>query len=348
LALLKGLLAFEITARIPLGNRQLRRGIEVLLGVISVMALIGVVQRVVGLPAYKLTGRIDYALTFWQGAKAPSLYSHHNALGHACVLGGAMAIALALSDDGRRRRLYAGFAVVMLAGLIASASRESWLAAGLALFVIALITGSRRMWRLALVIAVVIIVGGVLVYASSPLLREEVARRGVGVLAGWHDYQLGFRGWEFRGEYRVYVVLKSWEIFQDHFWLGTGPGRFGGHIATLHLSPIYDQYHFLPLDGVYQPLDVFWSRLLTEFGVIGSAFFVWALIVAARAHRRASLSANSLTSAVGTGGLMAFVAVLVFGLFSPALEDPLVAIPFWGWAGVSWARFARGSEGAAQ
>jgi hypothetical protein len=29
---------------------------------------------------------------------------------------------------------------------------------------------------------------------------------------------------------------------------------------------------------------------------------------------------------------------VVFGLFSPALEDPLVAVPFWAWSGVVWAR----------
>jgi hypothetical protein len=147
---------------------------------------------------------------------------------------------------------------------------------------------------------------------------------------------MGFTGMQFRGEYRVYVLLKSWQIFLDHPFLGTGPGRFGGHIATVFESPIYEQYSFLPLDGVYQPLDVFWSRLVTEFGLLGTALYLWALVAAGRIMRAASASREPLARGLGVGGLMALTAVLVFGVFSPALEDPLVTIPFWAWAGLCW------------
>ncbi len=338
LALLKGLLAFQLASRIPISDTALRRGTRALLLLVALLAAVGLAQRLGGAPVYRATGQLGYYLANWRGGKAPSLFAHHNALGHVCVLGGALALGLALTLEGRERRPFAAIAGVCLFGLLASASRESWLATATALPLVALMTGSRRMFRVAVVAAVVLAVGGTAIYATSPLLREEVARRGVGVLDGWRNYRLGFTGWSFRGEYRVYVLLKSWEIFREHVWLGTGPGRFGGHVATLYLSPIYERYAFLPLDGVFQPLDIFWSRLLTEFGLFGSAFYLWALAVAARAHLAARRANNAFTRGFGTGGLLTIPAVVVIAFFSPALEDPLVAIPFWGWAGLSWAR----------
>jgi hypothetical protein len=345
LAVLKGLLSAQLGARSPVSSSAVARGAWLLLALASALAAIGVAQRIGGRPVYVLTGQLDYYLAFWQGGKAPSLFAHHNALGHVCVLAGALAIGMMLNTPGSARRTRLGLAAVAslcLAGLLASASRESWLAASASLTLVAAYTRSRRLWKVAIVTAVLLVVGGFMVYLGSPLLREEVARRGAGVIDGWRDYRLGFTGWAFRGEYRVYVILKSLDIVLDHPLLGTGPGRYGGHVASLYLSPVYEEHGVLPLDGVYQPLDVFWSRLLTEFGLLGSSAYVWAMAVAAQAHVAASRAHDHVARGVGVGGLMAFTGVVVIGFFSPALEDPLVAIPFWVWAGLSW-QMSRGS-----
>ncbi len=338
LALVKGLLAFQLTARIHLGRENLRRSLDAILAAAGLFAAIGMLQRIGGLPVYRLTGKVDYYLSNWQGTKAPSIFAHHNALGHVCVMGGTLALGLAVTSEGRRRRQLLLVAGTCLAGLVASASRESWLAAAAALVIVAVLTGSRRIWRVALFTAGILVIGGGLVYFGSPLLHSEIARRAAGVVEGWDAFRLGFTGMQFRGEYRVYVLLKSWEIFVDNPVFGTGPGLFGGHVASLFQSPIYEEYSFLPLDGVYQPLDVFWSRLLTEFGLVGTAPFLWAIAVAAGAVWSASRHGDPLTRGIGLGGLMALPAVIVFGVFSPALEDPLVAVLMWAWAGLCWSR----------
>jgi hypothetical protein len=146
------------------------------------------------------------------------------------------------------------------------------------------------------------------------------------------------------------VILKSWEVFKDNAWLGTGPGRFGGQVAMVTASPLYQRYAFLPLRGEYHPLDVFWSRLLAEFGILGSAAYIWAWAGAGLVFLRGLRSGTpastdgSLGRGLALGGLMAWTAAAVIAVFAPALEDPLVAVPVFAWAGTVWALSRRGPE----
>ena len=364
LALLKGPLAFELAARIPLRADAVRRVAGAIAVTTALAALIGVAQRVGGAPVFAITGRPGY-FEIWQGVKAPGLFSHHNALGHVCVLGGVLALSLGLAaQEARRiveRRIMWVMAGLCMAGLIASASRESWIAAAVAALVMASIAPSRRAGARiralagAALLGVSLAVFGGLSYLGSPLLRTEMARRLAGVSGGWHDFGAGFTGWAFRGEYRVYAALKSLEVFSDHPWFGTGPGRFGGAVAQRFGSPVYEAYRFLPLDGVYEPLDLFWARLPAEVGLLGAIAYVvvfgCAFVVCARAGRTSRLSADgampnakgqAFTRALGLGGVGAISAATVFAAFSPALEDPLVSIPIFLWAGVVWRLGRRG------
>jgi len=337
LALLKGLLAFQLGARTPLTDRALTRGIRVVLGLVAGLALIGLLQRLGGEVVYRWTGQTGHFAT-WLGGKVPSLLFNHNAFGHVLVLGGALALGLLLATGGPVRRRRGLIALACLAGLVVAGSREAWLAAAAGVAALAVVGRSRRLVALAVAVALVIGVGAVAVSFRSPLMRAELARRSAGLGAGWHAYQLGFKGREFRGEYRVYVLLKSWDIFRDHAGWGTGPGRFGGQVAVIYPTPIYPRYDFLPLDGQHAPLDVFWARLLTEFGLLGTLCYLAAFALVLRIHRRAARSEDGLTRGLGLGGLIAWVAIALLGLFSPALEDPLTAIPFWVWAGLVWRR----------
>lgn len=340
LAVLKGLLAFQLGARAPLADGAAWRGIRWAAAGTAALAAVGLVQRLGGETAHRWTGQAAHWAA-WAGTKTPSLLFNHNAFGHAMLLGGALAVGLLVAgapSDVRRARALRAAAGLALAGLVISGSREAWLAAAAGLAAAAAALRSRRLAWLAAGVAVALAVGGAAVYLGSPFLREELARRTAGVFEGWHLFRLGFTGWAFRGEYRVYIVLKSWQVFLDHPLLGTGPGRFGGAVAARYLSPVYERYAFLPLDGVYIPLDVFWSRLLAESGVLGAACYGAACVAAVRVHRAGLRAGDALTRGLAAGGLMAAAAVAVLGLFSPALEDPLTAIPAWAWAGVVWRR----------
>ncbi len=381
LALLKGPLAFQLASRVSLGDEGVRRVAGGLAMLAAAAALVGVAQRVGGEAVFAITGRAEYFET-WLGVKAPGPFSHHNALGHVTVLGGVLALSLASAAEvgGRwaERRQMRVVALCCLAGLLASASRESWIAASVAAIVVALVTRRRRALGAAASLGSALAIVGGLSYFVSPILRAEMARRLAGVTAGWHDFGAGFTGWAFRGEYRVYAALKSAEITADNPLLGVGPGRFGGAVAQRFGSPVHEAYRVLPLDGIHEPLDLLWARLPAEIGLLGALAYLGvfgsAMVVCGRGARRAGVGALSsggrgaqggracatleggraalggraaalssggrgasgFVRAMAYGGVGALVAAAVFAAFSPALEDPLVSIPVFVWAGVVW------------
>lgn len=345
LSVAKGLAAFHLAARLPDAGRAARRGLPWLLGLATATAAVALAQRLGGPTIYRLMGRLDYYQQ-WQGTKVPSIFFNHNSLGHVMVLAGLPILALSLTCTGRGARAARAAALVCLGGLVVSASRESWLAAMAGLLTLATLARSRRHLLLSLGICLALAVGGLGVYAGSALLRAEIARRTAGVWEGWRLYHMGYSGWAYRGEYRVYNILKSWEIFLDQPLLGTGPGRFGGATAVRYPSPVYAAYDFLPLNGTYIPLDVFWSRLLTEFGLLGAAAYLACLAAYGHIAWRLARAPNPRTRAMGLAAAMALSAMLILGLFSPALEDPLSSMPFWSLGGLAWAlgRQGRGGE----
>lgn len=364
LAVTKGALAGAAVARIPLTADGARRAADGAAALVAASGLVAVVQRLGGEAAFLATGQAAH-LAIWHGAKAPGLFAHHNALAHASVLAGAWWL-------GRRAAgVPAGPAVraaelATLGGLIASASREGWVAAIVGMAAVAalwpLARGAavsavaggaaaasaagtaalqrarrRRGGRWALLaLAGIVVAAGLVTYASSPVLRAELMRRAAGVPAGWHDFELGLDDWAFRGEYRVYALRKSLAVWADHPLLGAGAGRFGGAVAERFGSPIYEAYAFLPLDGRLAPLDVFWARLPAEFGLLGAVAFVLLAAAGVRTMARARRADDAVLRALAIGGFGAWAAACVLAAFAPSFEDPLVSIPLWLWTAAVW------------
>lgn len=130
---------------------------------------------------------------------------------------------------------------------------------------------------------------------------------------------------------RSYYTEKGFEIFLDNPLIGVGPGRFGGSVATIFPSPVYQEYRVRsPKEwaGIAQA-DVFYPHLLAELGIFGSfIFFVlvgktllrWLLLVKSRRIRwtpkGAFLSASIL-------------AILIASIGGPYMELHITSFFFW-------------------
>jgi hypothetical protein len=68
--------------------------------------------------------------------------------------------------------------------------------------------------------------------------------------------------------YRMFYLMKSFEIFLDNFFIGVGPGMFGGWVSINYSdSYIYEMYD-ISAKGV-SSIDMFFPHLFVEVGVLG-------------------------------------------------------------------------------
>jgi hypothetical protein len=75
---------------------------------------------------------------------------------------------------------------------------------------------------------------------------------------------------------------KAIEIWKDNFFLGGGPGTYGGIVSIRYNSVLYEKYG-LPRDFFYYAsslgsIDQFWPQVLAECGIIGALSFASLLI----------------------------------------------------------------------
>jgi len=160
------------------------------------------------------------------------------------------------------------FALVAVgAGLLASWSRGGWMGFAAAIFVIAILLPRRSGW--GLVLAVVIVVGGLGLYAGG-WLPASIASR----LTGFLEYT---RFEDVRGvgindaNYAVIERMAHWQaalsMWREHFWLGVG---FGCYEAA------YPAHRLINWPLALGHAHNYYLNLLAETGVLGLlAYLVW-------------------------------------------------------------------------
>lgn len=151
------------------------------------------------------------------------------------------------------------------AGLVASWSRGGWMGFAAALFIIAVMLPRRGMW--GLVLAVVIVVGGLALYAAG-WLPASIASR----LTGFLEYT---RFEDVRGvgindaNYAVIERMAHWQaalsMWRERFWLGVG---FGGYEAA------YPAHRLVNWQYALGHAHNYYLNLLAETGVLGLAAYL--------------------------------------------------------------------------
>jgi hypothetical protein len=115
--------------------------------------------------------------------------------------------------------------------------------------------------------------------------------------------------------YRRYSINKALEVWKDHPYFGVGPGMFGGTISVQYNSYLYEEYGFNALTYLKQikGIDQFWPQLLTETGIVGTAFFgaiiisLFVLLYLLR-HEKTSFEEKGLL----TGLIMYTIVILIY------------------------------------
>ena len=141
---------------------------------------------------------------------------------------------------------YAG--LVMVAGIIVSVSRASWLATGLALGVLGLLLLRYARFRLPTLLLLGVVVAG----AAYGISRNEHA---MGRL------KLGSTPANALQDMRVALWQSAWQMWEERPWLGVGPGHFD-----------YRFREYRPNSVQYRPDRVHndYLNTLTDWGAVGA------------------------------------------------------------------------------
>lgn len=169
-------------------------------------------------------------LDLWQPVPAAEghygtvgLIGNANSLGTFLVLPAVAAVVMSTVSAGRRRWSYAGVVVLLVSGIVASATRTALVALVASMLVLAM-TQARR--SAAVIAVLLLLVGGA---ALSPATVIGRSIRELGEAAVQRDYQRLFSE-------RLPPFLAAAEMIRDRPLLGVGPGCFRYHFMAYRVA----------------------------------------------------------------------------------------------------------------
>ncbi|HYG35584.1 MAG TPA: O-antigen ligase family protein, partial [Clostridia bacterium] len=253
-------------------------------------------------------------------------YPHRGSGTYICPnhLGGflemLLPLGLAFTITGRAKllaKIFLGYAaLVIAAGIAVTLSRGTWLATGVALGLFFLVLAFRRKYRVpALCFLVVLAVGGLVFFPKNVFVQMRVKQA---VLENTRtDRQSRMAVWT--------TTLRMWE---DHPWLGVGPGHFEARFRNyrpegVQANPAHTHNDYL--------------NTLADYGIIGTSLIAAAFLLLgvgiAKTWPRIRLSSGDLGGKSGSnkfafvfGATLGLVAILVHSIFDFNLHIPANAI----------------------
>lgn len=272
----------------------------------GLLALGQVILRPDFLGMETITGR------FSEGARVAAWLLNPNMLGALLAMTIPFTLISAVRADRRwLRRVALAMTFIMALALLYTFSRGAWLGMATAILVVGF-TVDRR----ALVLAVAM--------AAVVLGAAFVIPRHVLIPGGDGNFDLGgatvgrLDNLDGGAELRVLFVDNALPIIADHPLVGAGPGRYGGSVARLFDSPLYDRYTTGRVPRG-RTVDNFWLHLIVEFGLLGAAVLVATISIAVR-----QLIVAARRSAGLPRGLMAAFAAVAIVLAVDSLTEMLL------------------------
>lgn len=280
---------------------SLPRLLMTLFAVASLVAMYGIYQYVVGVPAQEAW--YDVKLHPNLQVRVYSTLGNPNVLAEYLGLVFPFVLAYLWSERAWSKRIvYALLGGSMGLGILFTYSRGGWLGLAVSVAVFLVCQERRLLWFLP--------VGALLLYTlAPPAVVERLA-----TVANPHDAA---------NAHRLGVWLASLAMLRDHWLTGVGLG----HRAFLRVYPEYK------LQGrfAWHSHSLFLEQAV-ELGVVGFALFLWLLVSVYRAGweaLRVGSSAEARSRALVAGGLGAVSGTLVHGVVENILYMPAVTITFW-------------------
>ncbi|HJP71906.1 MAG TPA: O-antigen ligase family protein [Candidatus Limnocylindria bacterium] len=289
-------------------------------GVVLIAAVVGIAQHVVD---PQIFGLVPFIGQFGEGVRIGSFLGNPNML--ASVIGLALPFALFTSARGDRLRWPARVALfVLVLALLLTYSRGGWLAVGIGLIVGALLLEWRALPVLAVVVALAWGTAAVLPRGGGPI--DELA----GPVDSTVDRFAHLGGGD---DLRARFLRDGLPIVDDHPVLGVGPGRYGGAVAAIVPSPVYDEYD-TGLFG-YRTVHNFWLHLLGETGVVGTTLFLALIAGLLIRFVRAARSASGVAFVVLAGTATMLVVASLNSATEMIFEGNMPSVLIWLMLGIA-------------
>ena len=243
-----------------------------------------------------------------------------------------------------RRRLWERFLlavtlVVTCSHMVLTQSRGGWLATAVGLLVLFLARRKRFRWGTSPVLAIVVVallspaVELVLnnVYWGQDSLNDRFGR----IAKNSIDRALSsFERRDFSISQRRIVWADTFELIEEHFWLGVGPGNYELFLPA-HRSVTRHRAWKELMGGRTQVAfraHNEYLEVLAESGIFGLAALLWLLgtmLWVGYRFLKTQADDDSTSRAITSSCLAGLVATLVHSLFSFNLQDPTSAAHFW-------------------
>ena len=313
-------------------------GIRAMAGIVAAgvaVALFGIAQVVL---APDILGFERFALRPGDVGRITSVLGNPNLL--APVLGFLLpfpVFAAVRLPDRRHRLIAIVAALVLLVALALTFSRGSWIAAAVGIGLGALLVD----WRGLLAAVGVAAAGAVLVVAmphhlvatdveprnqpsaspapvptGSPEPTAPAATPPPDPLAGMTSEEI-----------RLAFLEDGLRIVRANLLLGVGPGRYGGAVATIFPTPIYEEYG--TTIGHFRTVHNFWLHLAGEVGVAGVTLLLGIVVALVLRLGRAARRTRGPESVVLAGAATAAIVASLNSLTEMVLEGNIPAVLLW-------------------
>jgi O-antigen ligase len=197
----------------------------------------------------------------------------------------------------------------LLIGLVASFSRANWLATGIGLFLVALLSKKIKalLPLLAIILCIVLVAG---LFSSD--FRDLVLGRLVSIFVIFSEFKSVTR---VSSTARIYLVEAAVSMFWDHPLLGVGARGF---------PELFDKYRPVgyPVWCPVRESHTYLATVLAEFGIVGFFLFLWFIVAVIKEGLAGVRSIGDHYLKIAEIGFVAvFIAYQVNMLFTAYIHD---------------------------